>query len=103
LPGCDVYNVSDRETGTLAELAAMIAALSAAPAPRKVPELPARLLAPLGDLISMVTRRDFPLTTARLAAIRETSVFPSDKLVAAGFQHPQSTREGLAEMLAWLK
>ena len=103
VPGCDVYNVSDRETCTLAELAAMIAALSAAPAPRKVPELPARLLAPLGDLISMVTRRDFPLTTARLAAIRETSVFPSDKLVAAGFQHPQSTREGLAEMLTWLK
>jgi len=100
-PGCDVYNVSDRTTHTLAELATMIAELAKAPAPRKVPEWPARLLAPLGDLISTLTRRDFPLTTARLAAMRETSVFPCDKLVAAGFQHPQSTREGLAEMLAW--
>jgi hypothetical protein len=29
-------------------------------------------------------------------------VFPSDKLVAAGYRHPQSTREGLAEMLDWV-
>ena len=53
--------------------------------------------------IESVNGREFPLTTARLRAIRETSVFPCDKLVAAGFTHPQTTREGLAEMLAWLE
>jgi hypothetical protein len=31
--------------------------------------------------------------------MEETSVFPCDKLTAAGFRHPQTTREGLAEML----
>ncbi|MEI6241688.1 MAG: NAD(P)-dependent oxidoreductase, partial [Planctomycetia bacterium] len=98
-PGTEVFNVSDRETPSLAELAAMIATLAGAPPPRRVPALVARLLAPVGDLVSLVTRRDFPLTTARLRAMEETSVFPCDKLVAAGFRHPQTTREGLAEML----
>ena len=99
-PGVEVFNVSDRETPSLAELAGMIATLARTPAPRRVPTLAARLLAPLGDLVSLVTGRDFPLTTARLRAMEETSVFPCDKLVAAGFRHPQTTQEGLAEMLA---
>ena len=99
-PGSDVYNVSDRDTLTLADLAATIAELGGAPRPRAVPELIARLAAPVGDLITKLTGRDFPMTTARLRALREQSIFPSDKLAAAGFQHPQTTREGLAEMLA---
>jgi UDP-glucose 4-epimerase len=98
-PGVEVFNVSDRETPSLAELARLIAALADAPAPRQVPAFAARLLAPVGDLASLLTGRDMPLTSARLKAIEETSVFPCDKLVAAGFRHPQTTREGLAEMI----
>jgi UDP-glucose 4-epimerase len=100
--GCEVFNVSDRETLSLAELAATIASLASAPPPRSIPALLATLAAPVGDVIETLSGRDFPLTTARLRAIRETSVFPCDKLLAAGFEHPQSTRDGLAEMLAWL-
>ena len=102
-PGCEVYNVSDRETFSLAELAGLIADLAAAPPPRRIPALLATVAAPLGDMIESVTGRDFPLTSSRLKAIRETSIFPCDKLVAAGFEHPQSTREGLAEMLVWAR
>jgi nucleoside-diphosphate-sugar epimerase len=98
-PGVEVFNVSDRETPSLAELARLIADLADAPAPRRVPAFAARLLAPVGDLASLLTGRDMPLTSARLKAIEETSVFPCDKLVAAGFRHPQTTREGLAEMI----
>jgi len=98
-PGTEVFNVSDRETPSLAELADMIATLAGSPRPRRVPEVVARVLAPVGDLVALVTGRDFPLTTARLRALGETSVFPCDKLVAAGFRHPQTTREGLAEMI----
>jgi GlcNAc-P-P-Und epimerase len=98
-PGTEVFNVSDRETPSLAELADMIATLAGSPPPRRVQGVVARLLAPVGDLVALVTGRDFPLTTARLRAMEETSVFPCDKLVAAGFRHPQTTREGLAEML----
>jgi UDP-glucose 4-epimerase len=102
-PGCEVYNVSDRETFTLTELARMIAELAGAPMPKSIPAPLAALAAPVGDAIEMLSGHEFPLTSARLRAIQETSVFPCDKLVAAGFAHPQTTREGLAEMLAWLK
>ena len=102
-PGCEIFNVSDRDTFSLAELASLIATLAGAPAPRSIPGPLAALAAPLGDFVETVTRRDFPLTSARLRAIRETSIFPCDRLVAAGFEHPQSTRAGLAEMVAWMR
>ena len=100
--GCVVYQVSDPRTTTVAELAAMIAELSHAPPPRSIPLLLARCAAPIGDLLALVTGREMPLSSARLEALRAASHFPSDRLVAAGFVHPQSTREGLAEMLAWM-
>jgi nucleoside-diphosphate-sugar epimerase len=102
-PGCHVFNVSDPETLALAELAAMIADLAAAPPPRRIPGWLAAAAAPLGTAIESLTGRDFPLTSARLRAIRETTIFPCDALLAAGYRHPQSTREGLAEMVAWAR
>jgi hypothetical protein len=60
-------------------------------------------VAPVGDAIEALAGRDFPLTSARLRAIRETTIFPCDKLLAAGFRHPQTTREGIAEMVAWAR
>ena len=60
-------------------------------------------VAPVGDAIERLTGRAFPLTSARLRAIREATVFPCDRIVAAGFRHPQTTREGLAEMVAWAR
>lgn len=101
-PGCEVFNVSDRETLSLRELANLVATLAHAPPPRSIPGPLAGLVAPLGNVFETLTGRDFPLTTSRLRSIRETSIFPCDKLVAAGYVHPQSTREGLTEMLAWL-
>ena len=102
-PGCHVFNVSDPETLALAELAAMIADLAAAPPPRRIPGWLAAAAAPLGTAIESLTGRDFPLTSARLRAIRETTIFPCDALLAAGYRHPQTTREGLAEMVAWAR
>jgi nucleoside-diphosphate-sugar epimerase len=100
--GCSVYQVSDPQPTTVAELAAMIAELSSAPPPRSIPLLLARCAAPIGDLLACVTGRELPLSSARLGALHAASHFPSDRLVAAGFVHPQSTRAGLAEMLAWM-
>lgn len=102
-PGCHVFHVSDPDTLSLAELAAMIAKLAGARPPRRIPGWLAAAAAPLGDAIETITGRDFPLTSARLRAIRETTIFPCDKLLAAGFRHPQTTREGLAEMIAWAR
>jgi len=102
-PGCEVYNVSDAQTLSLAELAAAIAELGAATPPRRIPGLLAAAVAPLGTWLEAATGHDFPLTTARLRAIREPTVFPCEKLQSAGFRHPQTTREGLAEMLSWAR
>lgn len=100
--GCAVYQLSDPQTTTVAELATLIAELADAPPPRSLPLAVARIAAPLGDLLGRVTGREMPLSSRRLAALQGASHFPSDRIVAAGFVHPQSTREGLAEILAWM-
>ena len=98
-PGCAVFTVTDPATLSLRELATLIATLAGSPPPRSIPRIVARCAAPLGDAIATLTGREMPLTTARLRALDEESVFASDDLVAAGFRHPQTTREGLAELV----
>jgi nucleoside-diphosphate-sugar epimerase len=100
---CEVFDVSDPETLSVGQLAALIAELGHAPPPRRVPDVIADLLAPIGDMISMASGREFPLTRARLRALREASDFPCDRLAAAGYVHPQSTRAGIGQMLDWLR
>jgi UDP-glucose 4-epimerase len=100
--GCAIYQVSDPQPTTVVDLATMIAELAHAPPPRSIPRWLAACATPIGDLVGMVTGRELPLSSARLTALQSASHFPSDRLVAAGFVHPQSTREGLAEMLAWM-
>lgn len=97
--GCAVFTVTDPATLSLRELATLIATLAKSPLPRSIPRIVARCAAPLGDAITSVTGREMPLTTARLRALDEESVFSCDDLVAAGFQHPQTTREGLTELV----
>jgi UDP-glucose 4-epimerase len=101
-PGCEVFNVSDRETYSLGQLADMISSLSGAPPPRRIPRALAGCIAIVGDAITAVTGREFPLTSARMKQMLATSVFPCENLTAAGFVHPQTTQQGLAEMLEWM-
>lgn len=101
--GSHVFNVSEKETLTVRGLAQLIAALGGFPAPRSLHTALATPLALAGDLFTKITGRDFPLTTPRLRALREASVFPSNKLEAAGFRHPQTLNDGLREMIAWAR
>jgi hypothetical protein len=84
-------------------LAARVATLAGAPPPRRIPETVAACIAPVGDVVSLLTGRDFPLTTARLRAIREESEFPCTALLASGFTPPQTTDGGLREMIDWFR
>jgi nucleoside-diphosphate-sugar epimerase len=101
-PGCTVFTVTDPATLSLRDLATLIAELAGSPPPRSIPRLLAQCAAPVGDLVAAITGREMPLTTARLRALDEASDFSSDDLVAAGFQHPQTTREGLEELVGSL-
>ncbi len=101
--GCAVFTVTDPDTLSLRDLATLIAEIAGSPPPRSIPRLLARCAAPIGDLVATITGREMPLTTPRLRALDKESDFSSSDLVAAGFQHPQTTREGLAELVGWLR
>ena len=100
--GCTVFEVSDPATTSVAGLAALIAEITGAPPPRSIPPALARLAAPIADGLGCLAGRRLPLSSTGLAELAMASDFPADRLVAEGFAHPQSTREGLVEMLDWL-
>lgn len=61
------------------------------------------LEAQFGDPFSKATGQNFPLTSSRLKALLETTHFLCEKLLSTGFRHPQTTEEGLEEMVEWYR
>ena len=102
-PGCEVFNVADREAFSFAELAGFIAEACGAPTPRSVPWFAAACLARLGDAIGAVAGREFLLDSRRLRTLTEDAIFPPDKLLQAGYVPVQATRDGVAEMARFVK
>lgn len=101
--GCEIFNVSDRVTPSVAEFASLVAEEAAAPVPRGLPLPVAKVAATLGDAWTALTGREAVLTSSRLRALVADSVFPADKLVATGFLHPQETRTGVGEWVRSLR
>jgi len=101
-PGCMVFNVSDVGSISLKDLAGLISAAARAPQPRHVPWLIGACAAKLGDAGELIARREFPLNSRKLTTLTTDSVFPADKLLAAGFVPPQTTADGIQEMVQWL-
>lgn len=100
--GCEVYNVADPRPLPMRELAATVAELAGAPPPRALPEWLATAAAPLGTLCGWMTGWTPPVTLARLRELRTEVDVRCDRLVAAGYRHPETTREGLAALVAYV-
>ena len=97
---CEIFNLVDRESYSVAELDARIrGALGRRGHSPRMPPPFAQALARLGDWLNQPTGRNFPLTTARLRALLETSHFSCDKLMATGFVHPEADLAMLLEPL----
>lgn len=102
VPGVAVYNLVDRESYSVRSITDMVSRqLGRTGKPRTLPLGMARLVATIGDVVERFTGRSVPLSRARLRALTETTHFSCGRLLATGFRHPQSTEEGLAEMVAW--
>ena len=101
--GCEVFTVSDPRPLSLSELVATVAGAAGVPVPRPIPRWVAALAAPVADLASLISGSEMPIGRERLLA-QETDVdFPCDRLVASGFIHPESSREGLSRFVDWLR
>ena len=103
-PGCEIYHLVDRHRYSVRELAAMIARqLNVPPPSLSVPGWLVRPPVSLADRVGRLTGGSLPITSARLEALCENADFSPAKLLASGFVHPQTTEEGLAEMVRWYR
>jgi nucleoside-diphosphate-sugar epimerase len=102
--GCEVYNLVDRSSHPVREIAGFIAGLLGRSNPPRTLPLPVlRLAATVGDLLARAGIDVLPISSSRLEALIETTHFSADKLRASGFVHPQTTEEGLAELVQWYR
>lgn len=99
--GCSVYNLVDERSYSVREIARMMAEALGKRSPRSCPRSVAWLMAEIGEALTRLCGGNFLLSRSRYQALVESTHFSSHKLVSAGFVHPQSTAEGIAEMVAW--
>jgi nucleoside-diphosphate-sugar epimerase len=100
--GVEVYNIVDRDSFSVRQIAEMVSfELGRQGRIRSIPLALASFVAGSSELCCRLTGRSLPLTRSRLNAMLETTHFSPGKLMATGFVHPQTTREGLREMVAW--
>ena len=62
-----------------------------------------RLAVIAGDLLIRATGLRAPIDSQRLLALIENTHFSSAKLTKQGFAHPQSTEDGIADMVRWYR
>ena len=98
----EVFYIVDRASYPVREIAAMVTANLGGSSPlRSIPRSLAWVAAEFGEALRRVTGRNLPLTRSRLKALNETTHFSGQKLINTGFVHPQTTDEGLREMVEW--
>ncbi len=101
-PGVEIYNITDEYSYSVRELAEAIARLANVRwTGRSIPLPIAYVGAAVGSIVHSLTGRNMPLTKPRLEALLETTHFSCAKLLSTGFKHPQTTDEGLTEMIQW--
>jgi nucleoside-diphosphate-sugar epimerase len=101
--GLRIFNCSDPTTLSVAALAELIAEASAAPKPKGIPESLAKLGAIIGDIFEWAVGVTPSITTARLRAITTDTAFPPHALLASGFEHVQTTQDGIDELVNWMR
>lgn len=97
--GAEIFNLVDPESYSVRALAAMIAEKLGRNQPPTVPAVLLRVGAWCGDALQRITGRNMPLNGARLRALLETTHFSCARLMEAGFVHPQTTAQGLDDMI----
>jgi len=104
-PGsCEVFNLVDAKSYSVREIDGMIRrSLGKQGNSPTLPIALARSAAIFGDAVHRFTGRSFPINSNRLDALLGNTHFSGEKLLGSGFKHPQSTEEGLAEMVAWCR
>jgi len=100
--GISIFNVADPVALSLRKLAEIIAYATNSPSPRSIPVIAALMAAKTGDLLSGCFGQDFPLTSRRFKTLTTDFVVSTAKLAATGFEPPQKTADGIAEMALWI-
>ena len=102
-PGVEVYNYSDDRQMSVREITDTI---SKELGYRKSVSLPYWCLMALAfpfDIVGMILKKDFVISTSRVRKLKDETYHRSDKIRATGFTPRFSNEEGLQAMVNWVR
>ena len=101
-PGVEVYNYSDYEHLTSAQIIDIICrALGRKKFRRRLPLAPVLWVTSVMDLLAKITRINFPITAKRIKKLNTRTWHGSDKVRALGFEQKIPLEEGFRRMVEW--
>lgn len=101
-PGIEIFNYSDEPHLTTEALVQLIAEKAKVKVPNvKIPIAPVKFATKLFDLFAAVTKKDIPITSARILKFNTATEHHSRKIRELGF-HPQHSMEyGIEQYVRW--
>jgi len=97
-----VYYVSDPQDDIYTWANGFSLAITGRPA-RKIPRPVLRVLGQVGDLISMLTRKPFLITSSRVGSMTSDYRVPLEKTASELGYGPVSLEEGIRKTVGWME
>lgn len=99
--GLTVHNYVDEPAWTTNDLVRRICQLTGTPPPRiRIPSGLATRAASVADLTARISRRDLPITSARIEKFVTSTVYDSTRIRRAGYVQPVSMEDAVAATVA---
>jgi nucleoside-diphosphate-sugar epimerase len=100
--GLALYNYSDEPQMTTSQLVNLIAEKAGVSVSNKVVSLSMALLAAkFFDIAHIITKIEYPISTARIKKFNTSTCYYADKIRSFGFTPPYSIEYGLSENVRW--
>ncbi|MBW7889080.1 MAG: NAD(P)-dependent oxidoreductase [Bacteroidetes bacterium] len=100
--GIDVFNYSDEPHLTTERLVQLIAQKAKVKVPKfKIPLAPVQAVTRLFDVFAAITKKDIPITSARILKFNTATEHHSSKIREMGFQSQYSIDYGIEQYVRW--
>jgi len=100
--GVTVFNYADEPHKSVKELSAVISSALGRKPPFSLPELLVLTLAIPFEILVRVTKKDLPISFARVRKLSTPTQHSAAKLLSEGFEPTYSTESGIERMVRWM-
>ena len=100
--GVSVFNYADEPHNSVKELSVTISTALGRKPPRSLPKLIVFAMAMPFEILVSITKKDLPISFARVRKLSTSTQHSAAKLLSSGFEPAYSTESGIERMVRWM-